>query len=93
MLTIKDFFMKCCVFYIKNTPQIYRGHPVVFNELQDKLFMVGVQHNNIFRFIYFSGDMFRSFRLPSGHLTGTFTTCTLSYVSIRWPDGGRKFSF
>jgi hypothetical protein len=37
----------------------------------NELFIVTIQHNNIFSFSNFNGDMFRSFRPSSGHLTET----------------------
>ena len=33
--------------------------------------LVAVKHNNTFGYSYFSGDMFRSFRPSSDHLTET----------------------
>jgi len=44
----------------------------VFNELQDKLFITVVKHNNILGFLYFNGDMFLYFRPSSGHTTTEF---------------------
>jgi hypothetical protein len=45
----------------------YIGHPVVFNELQDKQTVYSCCQT--FEYPYFNGDVFRSFPLSSGHLT------------------------
>jgi hypothetical protein len=43
----------------------------VMNDKVNELFIAAIKHNNIFSFPYLNGDMFRSFRSSSGHLTGT----------------------
>ena len=60
----------------------YRGHSVVFNELQDK------------QIIYICRQISGVFRPSSGHLTVTYdtrTARTVSYVSVRLLDDGQKY--
>jgi hypothetical protein len=43
----------------------------LMNNKINKLFIAAIKYNNIFSFPYFNGDIFRSFRPSSGHLTET----------------------